>query len=235
MPKSLLAMDGSSFSGCSSLEKIEIPPLVKEIGVGTFAHCDNLKTISIPGSVEVIHRDPIWNCRNLEHIYVDVSNTHYISEDDVLYDSAKTEILKLPAAKQLKHFTIPDSISRICSYAFDGCESLVSIIISNSVKEIGACAFSGCTSLESLDIPASVTKINTTSFSNCKSLKELHLHSLNPDIVDTRCGAFDEYDYFVGLNTENCTLYVPIGTGYAYRHHHIWSKFKEVVIERPQD
>ena len=37
---------------------------------------------------------------------------------------------------------------------------------------------------------------------------------------------------FYNLNIENCTLYVPIGTGYAYRHHPVFSKFKEVIIEK---
>lgn len=32
--------------------------------------------------------------------------------------------------------------------------------------------------------------------------------------------------------SKNITLYVPIGTGYAYRHHPEFCKFKEVKIER---
>jgi hypothetical protein len=37
---------------------------------------------------------------------------------------------------------------------------------------------------------------------------------------------------FTSLDLSKITLYVPIGTGYAYRHHPFFSKFKEVVIER---
>jgi len=44
--------------------------------------------------------------------------------------------------------------------------------------------------------------------------------------VETKSDAFDDCDL------SKCVLYVPVGTGYAYRHHPIFSKFKEVVIEK---
>lgn len=60
------------------------------------------------------------------------------------------------------------------------------------------------------------------------SLQELHIHQERPEEIVIEEEAFD------GLN--NCILYVPIGTGYAYRHHPAFEgKFKEVIIERVKE
>ncbi|MBO4777877.1 MAG: leucine-rich repeat domain-containing protein, partial [Bacteroidales bacterium] len=66
--------------------------------------------------------------------------------------------------------TIPESISRIGSWAFYGCTSLTSIIIPKSVTYIGEGAFYGCTGLTSITIPESVTSIGDRAFKDCSGL-----------------------------------------------------------------
>ena len=46
--------------------------------------------------------------------------------------------------------TIPNSVTEIGNYAFDGCSSLTDVTIGNSVKTIGRCAFNGSSNLESI-------------------------------------------------------------------------------------
>ena len=71
----------------------------------------------------------------------------------------------------LTSVTIPDSVTSIGGCAFLGCTGLTSIIIPDSVTSIDSCAFQGCTSLTSVTIPDSVTKIGRSAFYGCPKLK----------------------------------------------------------------
>ena len=54
---------------------------------------------------------------------------------------------------QVTNITIPNSVTRIHPYAFQGCTSLTSITIPSSVTSIGDSAFSDCTSLANITMP----------------------------------------------------------------------------------
>jgi hypothetical protein len=69
-----------------------------------------------------------------------------------------------------------------------------------------------------------VASIGESAFKGCSSLKEFHLRNEHPENIKIEEGAFD------GIS--ECTLFVPIGTGYAYRHDERFKVFKEVKIER---
>ena len=75
--------------------------------------------------------------------------------------------------------TIPDSVTSIGNWAFEGCSSLKSITIPNSITNIGASAFYCCNSLKNITIPDSVTSIGNYVFSFCTSLASITI----PDSV----------------------------------------------------
>ena len=66
--------------------------------------------------------------------------------------------------------TIPDSVTRIGSGAFGGCESLTSVTIGDSVESIGSYAFAYCYDLTSVTTGDSVTSIGNGAFRECISL-----------------------------------------------------------------
>lgn len=65
---------------------------------------------------------------------------------------------------------IPNSITSIVDWTFEGCSSLKSVKMGNGVKSIGKYAFACCGRLESITIPDSVTSIGSNAFYYCSRL-----------------------------------------------------------------
>lgn len=68
---------------------------------------------------------------------------------------------------------IPDGVTKIGAFAFDGCKDVTSVVISNSVTTIGKSAFSRCYGITSVTIPYGVTYIDEEAFWGCRKLKSL--------------------------------------------------------------
>lgn len=77
--------------------------------------------------------------------------------------------------------TIPDSVTTIGNWAFEGCINLTSVTIPDSVTTIGRSAFESCISLKSITLPNSITSIGSMAFHGCANLTEITI----PDSVTT--------------------------------------------------
>ena len=153
------------------------------------------------------------------------NNTNIIKVE-ISYGVTNIASSAFSGCKALTSIEIPNSVTEIGEWAFSRCKALTSIEIPNSVTWIGSSAFYGCEALTSIEIPNSVTNIGYGAFALCEALTNLHIRCEHPEDLE-----IDE-EAFYKTNIENCTLYVPIRTGYAYRHHPVFSKFKEVIIEK---
>ncbi len=75
--------------------------------------------------------------------------------------------------RELVDVIIPDGVTGIGDFAFDGRTNLESVAIPEGVVSIGNRAFYACTSLESVTISESVTMIATNAFSHCTKLENV--------------------------------------------------------------
>ena len=82
----------------------------------------------------------------------------------------------------LTSIVLPEQLTRIGGYAFDGCVSLPAITIPQSVESIGDRAFRSCSSLMSIVIPDSVTEMGLSVFEGCTSLSTARLSDNLPVI-----------------------------------------------------
>ena len=193
IPDSVISIDRSVFSGCTSLAEITVSPDNKNYSSvdGVLFNKDGSELIvypkgngrsayTVPDGVTSISGSAFEGCTSLSK--VKLSNNLTIIEERTFY-----------GCTSLAEIVIPDSVTEIrgrldSEYyggAFVGCTSLAEIVIPDSVTKIGESAFLGCTSLSKVDLPKNLTTIEFCTFSDCTSLAEIAI----PDSVTSIGGS----------------------------------------------
>ena len=182
IPEGVTSIGDYAFSGCWSLTDIVIPDSVTSIGESAFENCSSLSSLVFPDSVTRIGDCAFWGCGSLKSLVIPESvvnlngnpfcrwngelkclSPYFIYDNKVLFDKDKSTIISF-RDKDTTSYVIPDSVTSIGDYAFEGCSSLSSLVIPDSVTSIGDEAFKFCESLSSLVIPNSVTSIGSGAF-----------------------------------------------------------------------
>ena len=135
---------------------------VTSIGTSAFDNCHDLTSVTIPNTVTSIGSKVFYNCFKLVNVSVESGNTNYSTEEGVLFNYDKTTLVFCPADKTGAYY-IPNSVTRIESYAFFNCDSLSAVSIPNSVTSIGDYAFYSCR-FSMVAIPKSVINIGRNAF-----------------------------------------------------------------------
>ena len=160
-------MEGGAFSHCVALENVILSEGLTEIGEDAFSYCA-LRSIAIPASVKTIKPGAFKDCTSLE------SFSGPLATDDgrgLVIDGKLVGVLQ----RNLTEFVVPEGVTEIEKYAFQGCSSLKSVVLPESLITIGEGAFWECSRLKSITIPKSVTTIKRLAFLGCSSLKNISL------------------------------------------------------------
>ncbi len=149
-----------------------VPSTVAKIGGGAFYKCTNLTSVTISDSVTQID-DSFYYCARLKEILVSSGNKDYSSQDGVLFNKDKTELIKYPYGKSDVSYTVPSTVSQIGSDAFSngngsGNTRLKRLTLPNSVKTIQQGAFSYCPSML-INVTDSIAEIARYAFSNSRA------------------------------------------------------------------
>jgi len=163
-----------AFHSCSILSSVIIPNTVTFIGEYVFGYCNGLAEVNIPNSVTSIGIHTFDKNSGLMSINVDADNKVFSSENGVLFNKAKTTLIKYPAGKA-GDYTIPDLVVSIGHSAFDSCFGFSEVTMSNSVMSIGYAAFIGCKELTKITMSNSLISIGPGAFEGCTGLTEVTL------------------------------------------------------------
>lgn len=145
LSNSITSIGESAFCGCASLESVTIPEKVDKIGFQTFLGCKKLKSLYVSKSVSKIDTTAFWDCDKLDSIFVDPANIYLDSRDNCnSIIETQSNILILGSSKSM----IPGGITGIGKYAFLRRIGLKSITIPESVSKIDTKAFAGCENLK---------------------------------------------------------------------------------------
>ncbi len=155
-------------------------------GKGTLIIGKNIKKISLIKYLES-------GKMSVTEFKVASGNKYFTAVDGVLFSKDKSELICYPDAKEATSYTvnsyvksisqnafaynkylesvsIPASVNRIDSYAFQNCEKLDSVVCKATISSIYG-MFYNCKSLKSFNIPESVTEIMEDAFAGCESLE----------------------------------------------------------------
>ncbi len=189
----------------NEISNYAVPDTVKKIDKSAFYYSLRLTSVTIPASVTEIGERAFASCWNLYKITVDSENTAFCSQDGVLFNKNKTELIQYNYADSKTDYTVPDGVTRICDYAFYNSVKLTSAAIPDSVKYIGNYAFNFCFELTELKMGKGVTFIGDNAFSYCKKMNDIALPS---SLTSIGTNAFYCCNEFTGITVPENVSYI---------------------------
>lgn len=139
LPDTLTKLDSGAFK-YSGIKYIDIPDSVTYLGCEAMTACKRLKTINIGKGVSIIDESAIWSS-SLERINVDPENENFTSENGVLFNKDKTELILYPDNKSEETYRIPANVKTIKLGAIMHAKNLQKIYVGSGVEIIEECNF----------------------------------------------------------------------------------------------
>lgn len=152
----------TTFSGCTALEKIELPANLPEIDNDVFNGCTSLKEVTIPSGVTKIGSNSFADCTALGK--VELSESLKVVGRKAFNDCTSLKLIKFY-----------DAVTDIEKSAFENCSALKEINFGKGLKNIGESAFQKCTALTTVKLPQGVLMLGADAFANCDTLESIYL------------------------------------------------------------
>ncbi|WP_283653784.1 leucine-rich repeat protein [Paenibacillus sp. RC334] len=193
-----------AFQYNSSLVEITFPDQVQSLGSNVLGNSERLSIVNIGKGVTSIGGNPFASSLMIKSVNVAQDNDFYASEDGVLLDKAKTNLILYPAAKPDASYQIPATVKEISNYAFQRAQFLTDIQFPEGLLTIGTSAFSRTSNLKSVKLPDSLTEIGSFAFSDT-GIESLVLGS-NLTKINDWAFAFSNHLKSVAILDSNTTL-----------------------------
>lgn len=223
IPNTVKAICGGAFENAP--EELNIPNSVDSIAQS--AICGTaLKKLTIGTGLRKIMSQAI-RYTTINSISVASGNPYFDSRDNcnaIIEKSTNTLVIGCPST------IIPNTVKTIGGSAFytntDGFNS-GRITIPESVEKIETYAFNSCSSLGSVVIGSNVNEIGENAFYGCNGLIAVYALSNNPVEINENvfCSMSSDKDKIYN----SATLVVPYGARINYRSTSGWNKFSKVI------
>ena len=255
IPNSVISIELDAFAGCenvksvtinsnaayqysdfTNLQEVILTEKVTEIPVEAFKDCTRLTNITIPDSVTSISASAFDGCTGIAAFAVGENNPAFTVENDVLYNKAKTEVVKYPPAKAgdtlafsetvtafaphafadnqfVSAVSIPDRINSLGAGCFARCKKLKTAVCGGGAVDLPDEMFKDCKVLTKVSIPYGVSRIGERAFSGCAALATLTLSNDMGMICQNAffgCNSLDDI-FFNGTADEWTSIGVKTG------------------------
>ena len=147
------------FSGCQSLQSVELPETIVKIMSSAFRDCSVLELESLPSKVGYIGEYGFFRCDKL-NLKTLPSGISYIEREAF----ERCEVLDIE---------LPNNISKIGYFAFARCPNLKLNKLPENTTYINICAFSNCENLQITSIPAKLSRLDRGAFYGCTKLSQI--------------------------------------------------------------
>lgn len=175
----------SDLDGDIPVRKLIIAEGVTTIGERMFSEWRNLEEVTFPESLTEIKDSAFERCRNIARL--NFPKRGLLKIGGSAFPSCPVRELHLPETltyigpyafegfKELEELVIPDSVESVGKWrVFKDCSSLKSVKLPAHLKVITDSMFAGCAKLRSVTIPEGVMELDST-FYQCASLKEISI------------------------------------------------------------
>jgi len=228
VPASVDTLGFESFYGCRHLASVNIPTTVSCILNGAFSG-SGLISVTIPSSVTRIEESVFFFCQKL--MSVNLPNTITYMGFGAFYGCIALQSIDIPSSvdtiqamcfytdSAMTSVTLHQGIKYIGFATFQGCSHLTSINIPTTLTSLSESLFFYCKSLPNIIIPSSITSIGSSAFAKCYALSSIYSESVIPVDLSSSPGVF------LGVDTNTCILYVPIGSVNLYESANQWKDF----------
>lgn len=160
-----------SLSACDNIKNIKLPESLETIEDRAFYDCEKLEEVYIGSNVNSIGKGVFNGCINLKRIIVSENNPYFISVDDVLYTKNYNTLICFPAGKTTSSYEINKETKIINDSAFSDNPYIENIIINRGVEKICSFAFNNCINLTTVIILDFVNDIESNIYNKCDNIK----------------------------------------------------------------
>lgn len=222
IPAGVDSIGDYAFYFCNNLTTLTIPDGVTSIGESSFQNCTRLSSFTLPGSLTSIAKLAFMHCRSLTSVAIP---PNVATIDSLAFKCCKA-LTEIVVSTDNRDFSSVDGVlfskDKQTVLVYPNSKS-ATYILPDGVHSIAASAFDSCLNLTSVTIPADITYIGKDAFCGCNRLTSIHSNGSTPPALDSAV--------FRGVDTDICTLYVPIGSSSTYTAADQWSDFVHVMEE----
>lgn len=166
----IVSMDELAVDYCDNLTSVVLPSTLEFMDEGAIYACDGIKTIELPSSLRMVGGNPFSCCMNLSEVILAQDNPYFEMVDGILYGIEDQSVVCCPAVWPGTEIIIRDGTKIIHKSAFCWSLNIEAVRIPESVTSIGNYAFQGCQKLKSVNVPDSVNRIGNMVFYKCPNL-----------------------------------------------------------------
>lgn len=158
----------AAFANNSKLKYLALPDSVQKIGMEAFTN-SAIRKVNIPSALKDLGVDAFQGCYKLT-AFEGARGSYYSVIDGVLYNGKRTSLIKYPAKRKNKSFSVPNCVKKIYSGAFDHVAYLVRLEFGSRLRNIQYQSVYRAKNLKSVTFKSKKLNYSSMPISACQRL-----------------------------------------------------------------